>query len=292
MKIRIALGLVFALTFALALKLQAPIRAQNPPDLEKAPAPVEPPPPLPPIPVDGITFAAHRDVVYLPAREVAKLLDWPLRWDRRTRTVWLNGIRVPRKQSHWLLDRTLVVALPWLKELEVDMSWDAEHQGALLVAGEHTYLVRSAPKRVAVNRARQQLRAWQGSRLVLATRVSTGKRGDETPRGSYKAGPLKTRMLISRKYDDAEMPWSVQVRGSVMIHGSKSVPRYAASHGCIRVPLSGQNPAKWIYDWIDLGTPIVIADRWPKSPTAARPREDGKKPAGVPSSADSPARYR
>src|SRR5262249_17421555 len=82
----------------------------------------------------------------------------------------------------------------------------------------------------------------------------------------------------SHKYNDAEMPWSVQVRGSVMIHGSHSVPRRAASHGCIRVPLTGQNPARWIYDWIDLGTPIVIADRWPKPPASHHGDTETRRP--------------
>src|SRR5207302_6542611 len=117
---------------------------------QKNPVPAEPPPPaLPPVLLDGITFAAHREVVYLPAREVAKLLDWPLRWERRTRSVWINGVRVPRKQSRWLLDRTLVVALPWLKDRGVEVDWDDDQQAARLLVEDRVYLVRNAPKRVA-----------------------------------------------------------------------------------------------------------------------------------------------
>jgi hypothetical protein len=29
------------------------------------------------------------------------------------------------------------------------------------------------------------------------------------------------------------------------------------------LPLAGTNPAKWFYDWIDIGTPISIRGHWP-----------------------------
>ena len=115
-------------------------------------------------------------------------------------------------------------------------------------------------------REEQELRAWQGDRLVLETRVSSGRPGHDTPTGSFTAGPLKRPMLISKKYNDAEMPWSVQVRGDVVIHGYPSVPPRAASHGCVRLPLTGANPAHWFYTWVETGTPIEIADDWLESP--------------------------
>jgi lipoprotein-anchoring transpeptidase ErfK/SrfK len=67
-------------------------------------------------------------------------------------------------------------------------------------------------------------------------------------------------MHRSSLYDDAPMPWSVQVDGNVFIHGFTSVPRRPASHGCIRMPMTGGNPARWFYQWIDRGVPIVIED--------------------------------
>jgi lipoprotein-anchoring transpeptidase ErfK/SrfK len=37
------------------------------------------------------------------------------------------------------------------------------------------------------------------------------------------------------------------------------VPKYPASHGCIRLPyLTDENPARFFYEWIDKGTPITI----------------------------------
>ena len=110
-----------------------------------------------------------------------------------------------------------------------------------------------------VDLAEQRLRAWQGERLVMETHVSSGRNG-RTPSGNFRAGPYKSRMHYSKLYDNAPMPWSVQVNGNVFIHGFSSVPDYPASHGCIRVPLNEGNPARFFYEWIDVGTPVRIRD--------------------------------
>ena len=68
------------------------------------------------------------------------------------------------------------------------------------------------------------------------------------------------------------MPWSVQVHENIFIHGFRKVPRRPSSHGCIRLPLTGANPAKWFYNWIDLGTPISIKGHWPAA-TSVRVEE-------------------
>jgi lipoprotein-anchoring transpeptidase ErfK/SrfK len=67
------------------------------------------------------------------------------------------------------------------------------------------------------------------------------------------------------------MPWSVQVNGNYFIHGFTSVPDRPASHGCIRLPLTGDNPAKRFFDWVAPGTPIEITGDWAGKP---RPAQD------------------
>jgi lipoprotein-anchoring transpeptidase ErfK/SrfK len=230
--------------------------------------------------VEGVTFARERGSTYVPLRELGEALQCPVRWEARTRTAYLNGQKLARRQTRWLLDGTLLVSLAALKEQGFRITWDAEGKLAAVENGEQSFQVLDPPKRVAVNRATQRLRAWQGHRLVLTTRVSTGRRGYETPRGSFRAGPIKAPLLISRKYSDAKMPWSVQVHGDVLIHGFPSVPPRAASHGCIRMPLSGGNPARWFYDWIDLGTLITVADRWPGAPWERRAGTEGAHEGG------------
>ncbi len=116
-------------------------------------------------------------------------------------------------------------------------------------------------KRVVVDKSTQMLRAYDGDKLVLETRVSTGKWDKSTPNGEFNAG-YKERMHYSRLFENAPMPYSVHVTDNVFIHGFSSVPRHPASHGCIRVPLGKGNPAKQFYDWVEPGTPIEVTGHW------------------------------
>jgi lipoprotein-anchoring transpeptidase ErfK/SrfK len=124
-------------------------------------------------------------------------------------------------------------------------------------------------KHVIVDKTHQQLRAYEGNHLVLECRISTGKWSRSTPTGHFQAGD-KSRMHYSRLYHHAPMPYSVHVCGNVFIHGFSYVPAWPASHGCIRVPLDGNNPAKRFYAWVDPGTPIDIIGEWNGSPRKHR----------------------
>jgi hypothetical protein len=86
----------------------------------------------------------------------------------------------------------------------------------------------------------------------------TGKGGYRTPAGVFDAGPEYARHRVSRKYDNAPMPYAVQVEGGVFIHGSSSVPRYPASHGCVRMPMWGANAARMFFEWVEPGSEIRI----------------------------------
>ena len=121
------------------------------------------------------------------------------------------------------------------------------------------------PKRVIVDKTVQKLSAFEGQRLVIESRVSTGQQGRGTPSGRFRAG-YKEAMHYSTLYDNAPMPWSVQVNGNFFIHGFTSVPDHPASHGCIRLPLTGDNPAKRFFEWVDTGTPIEITGDWAGKP--------------------------
>lgn len=214
--------------------------------------------------VDGITFANEPGAVYAPARDLSRALAWPELTRKAGKVEKLDGEKAPDEPVRELFDGTTVVAVDVVSHLDTTASCDTAPEGARVQRGDREVWVRQGEKRVAVNRKLQRLRAWEGDILVMDTKISTGKTGMETPLGFYKAGPIKGRLLISKKYNNAEMPWAVQLRGSYLIHGSESVPSYPASHGCVRMPLSGRNAARWFYNWITIGTPIRIADGWPK----------------------------
>jgi hypothetical protein len=141
-------------------------------------------------------------------------------------------------------------------------------------------------KRVVVDKTAQELIAYEGDRIVLRSHVSTGRMGRRTPSGQFIAG-VKLRMHYSRLYDNAPMPWSVQVNGNYFIHGFTSVPDRPASHGCIRLPLTGDNPAKQFFDWVEPGTPIEIAGEWTPPPKTkpATTKSPGRKEPSAPAAA-------
>jgi len=129
------------------------------------------------------------------------------------------------------------------------------HGGATLSAQAYLWAPQEGgPKRVVIDKSRQVLRAYEGNHVVLESRVSTGRRGRETPSGYYRARS-KSLMHYSRLYHNAPMPYSVQIAGNYFIHGFSSVPNFPASHGCIRLPVDN---ARELYNWIDHGTPVAI----------------------------------
>ena len=64
--------------------------------------------------------------------------------------------------------------------------------------------------------------------------IASGRRGFETPTGSYRPQRLE-RDWYSRQYDDATMPFSVFFKGGYAIHGGYGRMGRPASHGCIRL---------------------------------------------------------
>ncbi len=112
-------------------------------------------------------------------------------------------------------------------------------------------------KRVEIDLSKQRLYAYNGNRLYMKTKISSGRTGN-TPTGRFRAGPYKSETHFSSLYHNAPMPWSVQITGNIFIHGFSVVPNYPASKGCVRVPISGINPARKLYRWLDVGTPIRV----------------------------------
>ncbi len=209
--------------------------------------------------LNGITFAEKPNALFVDLRKIADALGWTLRWEQAEKNLYINDRRVTSADTvRRLPDGTALLALSSLRDLGGDVVWDATDGSATIKNGLSSVQIARGAKRVEVDCTAQRLRAWQGEGLVLETPVSTGRAGRRTPTGDFTAGPYKARIHYSSLYNEAPMPFSVQVTGNVFIHGFSSVPRYPASHGCIRVPLSERNPARWFYEWIDRGTPIRI----------------------------------
>lgn len=140
---------------------------------------------------------------------------------------------------------------------------------AIFLAAQVTLPEVPAVKHVEVDKTQQVLRAYEGDHLVFQTRISTGKWDRSTPNGQFSVGE-KHLIHYSKRYHNAPMPFSVQVNGNIFIHGFTSVPAHPASHGCIRLPLDGDNPAKWFFNWVESGTPITVSGQWQEPGTAKK----------------------
>ncbi len=76
----------------------------------------------------------------------------------------------------------------------------------------------------------------QNGQVKHRFRVSTGRAGYSTPRGTYSPKWL-SRYHRSRKYNNAWMHYAVFFRGGYAIHATRDTKRLGsrASHGCVRL---------------------------------------------------------
>lgn len=181
-------------------------------------------------------------LAFLPIREVAKAKGWKLTHDPITGLSELDGKPLPVDQPR-LFDGTLIMRA----------------QGIPIQIGK---------KRVLVDLTKQEISVWQGQRLVMHTKVSSGRNLKDTPRGTYRTG-LKETMHISSIYG-SKMPFSVHLRGNYFIHGSEQTQTGPGSHGCVRLPLYN-NAAQWFFSWVEPGTVVKVQGTRPKHRTKSVP---------------------
>jgi len=106
-----------------------------------------------------------------------------------------------------------------------------------------------AGKHVEFDWSRQVLALAQDSRVIATYHASSGKPSTPTVFGAFhfylkSAGTNAKGMFDSNFF----------IRGFA-IHGYPDVPTYAASHGCLRVPIPN---AAGIYAWVREGTPVDV----------------------------------
>lgn len=119
-------------------------------------------------------------------------------------------------------------------------------------------------KYIDINLAKQQLSIFENGKSLGTYKVSTGKRGMATPTGTFKVFS-KAGKAYSREYK-LYMPYWMQFTGRG--HGIHELPEWKngykeganhlgipVSHGCVRL---GVGPAAKVYNWSEVGTPIVI----------------------------------
>jgi lipoprotein-anchoring transpeptidase ErfK/SrfK len=89
----------------------------------------------------------------------------------------------------------------------------------------------------------------RGARPVKVLHASSGKPATPTVFGAFR--------FYSKTpgYNAKGMYYSNYFIGGYAIHGYVEVPAYAASHGCIRIPIPS---ATAVYGWVHVGTKIFV----------------------------------
>lgn len=120
-----------------------------------------------------------------------------------------------------------------------------------LFAGKGAFKLRypKAGKHVEFDWSRQVVVLADKGKPYRVYHTSSGKPSTPTVFGTYrfymKEPGTNSHGMVDSNYF---------IRGYA-IHGYADVPTYAASHGCLRVPIPN---ARQIYDWIDLGDQIFL----------------------------------
>lgn len=137
--------------------------------------------------------------------------------------------------------------------------------------------------RIVIHLSEQRAYFYKGKRLVGESSVSTGKPGFSTPPGRYRViqkdknhissqfgdyvddqGNVVKSNIDVRKdekppgthFDGARMPYFMRFNGGYGMHAGY-VPRYRASHGCIRLP---DEMARRFFNAAHEGTPVIVRE--------------------------------
>jgi hypothetical protein len=107
----------------------------------------------------------------------------------------------------------------------------------------------NAGKHVEFDWSRQVLVLARGSQPQKILHASSGKPSTPTVFGKFHF------YSKTAGFNSHGMYYSNYFIGGYAIHGYESVPAYAASHGCIRIPIPS---AQTVYRWIDVGDTIYV----------------------------------
>ncbi len=172
------------------------------------------------------------------------------------------------------------------EELADQVATQAQRIPAMFPSGTEEYWhgdgVAGRPK-IVVRVSEQRAYFYKGKKLVGLTTVSTGKRGFDTPPGRYhviqkdknhvssefgdyvdaNGNVVKSNIDIRKdatppgaRFDGARMPYFLRFNGGYGMHAGY-VPRFRASHGCIRLP---ERMARHFFENAREETPVIVRE--------------------------------
>jgi lipoprotein-anchoring transpeptidase ErfK/SrfK len=160
---------------------------------------------------------------------------------------------------------------------------DPSYPKTYIVYRNHAVLAKPHPPRIRIDLGLQRAFLYKGDELAMDYPVSTGRSSFPTSPGRYKvvekipsdkrsntygtiydaegevfktnADMTKDKIPAGGSYKGAAMPYWMRLTWAGLGMHKGNVPRYPASHGCIRMPSS---VASSIYSIAKIGTPVEI----------------------------------
>lgn len=121
-------------------------------------------------------------------------------------------------------------------------------------------LKKSHQRWIQIDLSQQNLIAWEGDKPVYKATISSGKASTPTRIGIFKIqSKFKKTRMRGRGYDIANVPYAMYYQGGYAIHGAYWHKKFGTpiSHGCVNLAI---NQAKRLFNWANVGTPVVIQE--------------------------------
>lgn len=148
---------------------------------------------------------------------------------------------------------------------EVPVAWSKDMTTRLEEAKKYTRPRILSGKYIDINVGNQTMITFEDGKMLGAYPVSSGKRGMDTPKGEYSIHNKALRPW-SKQYKLYMPYWmAITADGKYGIHELPEWPSgykeganhlgIPVSHGCVRL---GVGPAKNVFEWAEIGIPVVV----------------------------------
>src|SRR5215467_5525269 len=122
-------------------------------------------------------------------------------------------------------------------------------------AGEAPSYAPGRPIMAIVALKEQKITVYTANGPILRASVSSGRKGYETPAGIYSVLQKEAEHYLNL-YEDGYMPFMQRITWSgIALHGGP-LPGYAASHGCVRMPVDF---AERLFHLTKVGLRVIVA---------------------------------
>lgn len=132
-----------------------------------------------------------------------------------------------------------------------------------------------------VNLADQTMEAYEGPTRVRVMPVSTGVYPQwKTPTGTFwiykrvrddhMAGGIAG---TKDSWDVEHVPYAQYIYQGIAIHGAWWNHQFGipGSHGCIQLSTAGVDNARWVWQFADIGTPVIVYGQTPRGRAGLSP---------------------